>query len=291
MRYFLSLSSLLVAASAHAVVNDVLPADYIPLAKGTSTLAVYAVDRQSTGPYSNESKLLDGNLSSQIAVLRGSYFLDMGETPVALTAVLPWSQNSVGPASLAGALGKEASGFGDIRFGATAWMVANRVSGEYFGVTGTLFLPTGAYSNQQVLNAAENRYKFTMNAGWVHQLNTSFILEVLPEVAWYGDNKSYVGGRNLSQKLSYSLSSYLRYRANPTWQFHLGAQINRGGETQINGVDQNNPPDNTRVMAGTTYLTEDKANQWIIRVARDTEVKNGFMTTSEVLIRYMKFFK
>ena len=292
MRFFilLPLGILLAIASAQAAVNDVLPADYFPLATGTSTIAVYAFDRQSQGPYSKGAKLIDGNLDTQIAVLRASHFIMVADMPVSLITALPWSQNSVDPTPLAGAIGKEANGFGDLRLGATGWLLANRESGEYFGVSGLLFLPTGGYNSRQVLNVGENRYKFTLNAGWIRPLGNSFILEVLPEAAWFGDNTDYAGGQKLTQKPSYALTSYLRYRASQNWQFHLGAQFNSGGETQINGIDQNNPPDNNRAMLGTTYQTDDKLNQWILRVARDTSVKNGFMTTSEVMLRYLRMF-
>jgi hypothetical protein len=35
---------------------------------------------------------------------------------------------------------------------------------------------------------------------------------------------------------------------------HVGGQVNRGGETRINGVDQRNPANNDRVMAGMSWL-------------------------------------
>ncbi len=289
MRYFLLLS-LLLTTPARASVNDVLPADYFPLAAGTTSVAVYAYDRQFAGPYSKGVRVLDGKVDTQIAVLRAVHFLSVADKPVSLIAVLPWSQSSVGPALLAGAIGREARGTGDLRLGATGWLLANRESGEYFGVTGLLFLPTGDYSRQQVLNTGENRYKVTLNAGWIHPLTQSFIFEALPEIAWFGVNSDYVGGRTLAQKPAYALTSYLRYRATPNWQFHVGAQANRGGETSITGVKQNNAPDNNRVMLGTSYLTDNKANQWILRFARDTDVVNGFSVRSEVLLRYLYMY-
>jgi hypothetical protein len=289
MRYFLLLS-LLLSTSAHAAVNDVLPADYFPLAAGTTSLAVYAYDRQLAGPYSKGLRVLDGTVDTQIAVLRAVHFLSVADKPVSLIAVLPWSQSSVGPAPLAGAIGREARGSGDFRFGATGWLLANRESGEYFAVTGLVFLPTGNYNRQQALNTGENRYKVTLNAGWIHPLTHSFIVEAIPEVAWFGDNSDYVGGRSLSQKPAYAVTSYLRYRATPNWQFHVGGQINRGGATRINGVEQNNAPDNNRVMLGTSYLTDNKSNQWILRAARDTDVVNGFSVRSEVLLRYLYMY-
>jgi hypothetical protein len=290
IRQLAAATALMLGLSANAAVNDVLPADFFPLATGTTTFAVYAYDRQFSGPYSQGNKLLDGQLSSQIVALRAGHFIEVAGMPISLVVVLPWSQNAVSPKPLARALGEEARGLGDLRFGATGWLVANRVSGEYLGLTGLFFVPTGDYDNRQALNVGENRYKFTLNGGWIKPLGGGFIFELIPEVAWFGNNTNYVGGRTLAQKTAYAISSHLRYRANQNWQFHLGGQINRGGETRINTVDQNNASDNSRLMLGTTYLTDDKSHQLIFRVARDIEVKNGFKTDSEIMMRYMKIF-
>ncbi|HCI52445.1 MAG TPA: hypothetical protein DE312_03830 [Gallionella sp.] len=288
-QYFLLLN-LLAIAPAHAAINDVLPADYFPLAAGTSSVAAYMYDRQSTGPYNKGVRVLDGKVDTQIAALRAVYFLSVADKPVSLIAVLPWSQSSVGPAALSGAIGREAQGFSDLRLGATVWLLTNRESGEYFGMTGLVFLPTGDYRRQQVLNTGENRYKVTLNAGWIRPLTQAFIFEAIPEVAWFGVNSDYAGGRSLSQKPAYALTSYLRYRASPNWQFYAGAQVNQGGETQINGIDQNNAPDNKRMMLGTSYLTDNKKNQLQLRLAKDISVKNGFKIGSEVMLRYLTMF-
>ena len=290
MRFLAATSLLVLGFSASAAVNDVLPADFFPLATGTTTFAIYAYDREFSGPYSRGRKQLDGELSSQIVALRAGHFVDIEGMPVSLVTVLPWSQNTVNPAPLARALGDEARGLGDLRFGATGWLFANRESGEYLGITGLVFVPTGNYDSKQVLNAGENRYKLTLNGGWIKPLGNGFIFELLPEVAWFGDNSDYAGGRTLAQKTAYAVSSYLRYRASQNWQFHLGGQVNRGGETRINAVDQNNAPDNSRLMLGTTFLTDDKSHQWIFRVGRDVEAKSGFKTDSEIMLRYLKMF-
>ena len=64
LRRLATTSLLSLGFSATAAVNDVLPADFFPLASGTTTFAVYAYDRQFSGPYSRGNKLLDGELSS-----------------------------------------------------------------------------------------------------------------------------------------------------------------------------------------------------------------------------------
>ncbi len=290
IRYTFCIISSIACTCAQAALNDVLPADYFPLAEGSTTLAAYTYDRQAQGPYSKGKKLLNGNIDTQIVALRLAHSLLLGDIPVALLSTLPWSQNTVAPTQLAGLLGAGARGTGDLRLGVTGWLLNHRDSGDYLGITGILFVPSGVYNSQQAFNVGENRYKYTLNAGWIHPLGGSYILELLPELAWFGDNGAYVGGHTLSQKNAQALTGYLRYRATANWQFHLGAQLNRGGATRIDNVAQNNPSDNNRQMLGATFLTDDKKNQWLFRVARDTEVKNGFSLGAELMLRFMTRF-
>jgi hypothetical protein len=73
------------------------------------------------------------------------------------------------------------------------------------------------------------------------------------------------------------------------WHAHVGGQVNRGGETRINGVGQRNPANNERVMAGMSWFLPDK-QQIILHFARDTAIDNGFRTGREILLRYQKGF-
>jgi hypothetical protein len=70
---------------------------------------------------------------------------------------------------------------------------------------------------------------------------------------------------------------------------HVGGQVNRGGETRINGVDQRNPANNDRVMAGMSWLLPEQ-QQIVLRFARDMALDNGFRTDREILLRYQKGF-
>lgn len=70
---------------------------------------------------------------------------------------------------------------------------------------------------------------------------------------------------------------------------YAGGQINRGVETLISGVDQRNPANNERVMAGMSWFLPDQ-QQVILRFARDNDIDNGFNTSREILLRYQKAF-
>jgi hypothetical protein len=78
------------------------------------------------------------------------------------------------------------------------------------------------------------------------------------------------------------------YRITSTWHIHLGEQINRGGETRINGIEQRNPTNNNRVMAGITLFLPEQ--QIALRTARDTRIDNGFRTNHEIALRYQHSF-
>ena len=287
--HHLFIIAMLRIAPAHAAVNDVLPGDYYPLQPGQTTLAVYAFDRQFQGPYVNGRKTFDGRIDSKVIALRAAHIFQIGETTLAGVAVLPWSNNSVTPAPLAAALGGQAKGLSDLRLGLTAWLINDKTSANYLGVSGMLIATTGKYDARQVLNVGENRWRFVLSAGWQKDITPRFLVELFPEIAFYGDNDDYAGERRLEQRTSYALTGYLRWRISPAWHVHVGGQVNRGGETSINGVDQRNPANNERVMAGMSWFLPHQ-QQIILRVARDTAIDNGFRTGRDILLRFQKGF-
>ncbi len=277
------------APAAHAAVNDILPGDYFPLQPGQTTLTVYAYERDLQGPYAGGRKTFDGRINSTVLVLRAARIFRIGDTTVAGVAVLPWSDSRTDPAPLATAMGAKAKGLSDLRLGLTAWLINDKATANYLGVSGMLIAPTGDYDVRQVLNAGENRWRFVLSAGWQKDITPRFLVELSPEIAFYGDNAGYTGNRRLEQRMGRALTGYLRWRFSPAWHVHLGGQVNRGGETRINGVDQRNQPNNDRVMAGMSWFLPDQ-QQVILRLARDTEIDNGFRTGREILLRYQKSF-
>lgn len=283
------LSLFLPAAAGYAAVNDVLPGDYYPLQPGQITLAAYAYDRELQGPYAGGYKTFDGRIDSTVLALRATRFFQVGDTTLAGVAVLPWSDSRVSPAPLATALGDKAEGLSDLRLGLAVWLINDKATANYLGISGMLIAPTGDYDARQVLNAGENRWRYVLSAGWQKDITPRFLVELFPEIAFYGDNADYTGNHKLEQRTSHALTGYLRWRVSPAWHVHLGGQVNRGGETRINGVDQRNPANNERVMAGMSWFLPDQ-QQIILHIAQDTDIDNGFRTGREILLRYQKGF-
>lgn len=96
------------------------------------------------------------------------------------------------------------------------------------------FAPTGEYNPQQLLNIGENRYKSTLNIGYIQKLSDNVLLELSPELALYGSNNNRFG-QTLEQRPSYALTSILRYNQTPQLTLFSGFQQNYGGETSFGG--------------------------------------------------------
>lgn len=276
--------------AAFAAVNDIFPADYAASPTGTTTVALYAFDRKASGPYRGGRELLDARLDTRTWALRVTHAMQFGDTKVSPLAVLSGARLSLTPEALATVLAPEPDGYGDLRVGATVWLVDRPQERHWLGVTGVVIAPTGSYHAGQSINVGENRWRFVLTGGWIHPLfSPNLLLELSPEIVRYGDNQRYLGNGTLAQDTSYALTGYLRHRITPSFHGHLGWQDNRGGGTRIDGAAQDNEPGNRRFLAGFTWISPEMG-QVIFRYARDTRIDNGFKLDREIALRWMKGF-
>lgn len=286
LRFFCAAWLLLVSNSSYGAVNDIFPTDAVALPDGTVNMALYAAHRKQAGPYLRGEKLLNGEIDIDIAAVRLSRHLHLNDSfSLAPIAVLSWSRSETSPQSLSNLIGHQANGLGDLRLGGALWFLRDPKNLRYASVNLLATLPTGSYDKNQALNIGENRWKWVLGGGLLWSLSDHWVVDIAPEIAWYGDNDTYVGQRKLSQDMSAALTGYLRYRVTPKFHLMAGGQVNRGGATAINGVSQHNAPDNTRLSFGLFYLTDDK-QQWQLRYSRDIDIDAGFRTAGELTLRY-----
>ena len=274
----------------HAAVNDVFPTDYIALKDGTLNSTFYLSHRELKGPYSKGDKLFNGAVDSDLAAIRLSYHMNIGQHyTFAPVAVMSWvnSQSSLGVASKV--FGDETKGLTDLRLGGSFWFHRDYDKRQYAAVSLIAAIPTGHYDEHQILNAGENRWKWILGGGIIFPIGERLVIDLSPEVAWYGDNNDYLVQNKLEQEVSYALTGYLRYKFTPDFQLVTGAQVNRGGANAINGIDQHNAPENTRLSVGILYVTSNK-DQWQLRYSNDLNAQYGFRTTNEVTLRLTSQF-
>lgn len=279
-------------ALAGAAVSDVYPTDFVALKDGTTNVTLYAVSQQAEGPYRNGGLQLKGEVGLNGAALRVSRLHEFGDErryAVAPIAVLSWSE-AIPNAAAARVVGNEVQGLGDLRLGTSLWFVLDRPNREYASVTFFAILPTGQYDGRQALNIGENRYRYTLAGGWMRPLGERWVMDLSPEIAFYGANTDYPMKRVMRQDVSYALTAYLRYRFTPAFQWSAGAQINRGGASTVNGATLSGAPNNTRLSTGLLLMATPE-QQWQLRVSRDVDSDNGFRLGSEIALRLNYSFR
>jgi len=280
-----------IAIPCSAAVNDVFPTDYVTMSEGVNTATLYYFDRTQTGPYSNEQNLRDWKAHSSIAALRLSRSIKVAGMPVSLMGVVPYGDSSISGAGIPATVQRSTAGMADSRVGATLWFYNDAASRRYLAASATLVMPTGSYdSNPNVLlNPGENRYRRVLSLGWIHGFGDNLTLEVAPEIAWYGDNANFQGSQRLEQAPTYALTGYLRYQLTPDWRAFVGYQANRGGETRVDAIDQNNAINSNRLYLGGTYRFN-PSTFVDFRYTQGLNFVNGFILRDELALRINKLF-
>lgn len=282
------------SVSATAAQNDPLPTDLIALPDGALNVSVYAVHQELSGKWTNGVRTQQQEGSTNLFALRFSKHFsvgDRGQYTLAPIAVLTGADCEM--TSLQTGAMTRTRGVGDLRLGASFWFHADRENREY-GMVGLLAsLPTGDYDPNGSLNVGENRRKYVLAGGWMQPIGQRWVLDLMPEVAFFGDNNEYLGTSRRSQSTAYAMTGTLRYKMNPTVHVYGSAQINRGGDASVqsqSGLTYYGAPDNTRIALGTLIVTGSSSHIQI-RYAQDTQVQNGYRNTGELALRWSGVFR
>jgi hypothetical protein len=105
-------------------------------------------------------------------------------------------------------------------------------------------LPTGEYSADQLLNMGTNRWALRIGLPFVHSVGPWIpgeitTLEILPSAWFYGTNDDFPGNSKLDQATLYTLEAHLTRDLDTRFYVSLDYFLQSGGETRIDGVDQN----------------------------------------------------
>lgn len=282
----LAISIALVSSTAAAVNVDA--GDYTPLPPGANLFLLYGQFTTLDALYSGGNKVpIDAKVDQQVGILRGVHFMDIGGYTVDPQFLLPFG-HAAGKADLSG-LGS-ASGTADLILAATVWLVNQPKSGTYFGITPFLFVPTGTYDHNKPLNLGNNRWEFALQAGYITKLADKWDLDLVGDVALYGNNTNYgPSSATLKQSPEFQFQSFLRYQVTPTWDLRVGASYVGGGETRINGINQHDAPNKWGAQLGTAVFVS-KSLQLLATYGQDISVENGLKVGNTLELRLLKVF-
>lgn len=281
-----SLGLAALASQVHAL--DVDAGDYTALPEGTNLGLLYYQHAERNALYAHGHKApIDAGLDSDVGILRGVHFMKLGDYIIDPQFLLPFG--NVRAKDDLKALGSD-SGVGDLILASTIWLLNDPANRRYFGVTPFLFVPTGSYDNDQAVNLGENRWKFTLQAGYITGLTDKLTLDLVGDVTFFGDNDDY-GPASLTQKQSelYQGQAFLRY--NFTERFDIRAGVSRlwGGESEIDGVDLNDEPDTSKYSIGAAYFVT-PSTQLLATYGQDLSVENGLEEDNRINLRILQVF-
>lgn len=289
---FQSLASATIAtlllSSGYANAVDIDAGDYTALPPGTNLAMGYYQFATRDSLYSDGDKApINAKLDSQIGILRGVHFTEIGGYTVDPQFLLPVGKLE-GKEDTSG-LG-DASGLGDLTLAATVWLVNKPESNTYFGITPFLYLPTGSYDRADALNLGENRWKYALQAGYITGLTPRVSLDLAADVTIYGDNDKFGSTKaTLEQDPSYQFQGFLRYQLTSQLDLRTGVSHTLGGETSVNGVDQDDRLSHTKMTLGTAWSVT-PALQLMANYGRDLSVDNGFKEQHRINLRVLKAF-
>lgn len=276
-----------IAGQAAEIATD--PGDYAALPPGVDLGILYYQHTERDSFYSRGNKVAGSNqLDTEIGLARWVHFTKIGDYVADPQIIIPFG--SVKLKTPFGPLPPTtASGVGDPLVGGTLWLINNPEQKKWFGVSAFASLPMGSYDeNKGPVNVGENRWKGIFHAGYVTALSDSFMLDVIGEYAVYGNNDKFLGVKK-EQDASQSLQAHLRYLLSPTSHVALSYYHDYGGETKLNGINQNDRMNNGRWLA--TYATFVAPTvQLQFQAGQATKVDNGFSESTRLNLRVVKVF-
>lgn len=273
---------------AHAL--DVDADDYSAgaLPGGTNFGALYFQYADRNQFYHDGHVVAGGDLDSDVGILRFAHFVEIGPFLADPQFLLPIGglngTNSQAP------LGSTA-GMGDLILASTVWLYRDIPGSHYFGITPILYLPTGTYSADSVLNMGENRFKGGIQAGYVTPVFVkNLVLQLTADVTFYGNNNNYGALRQtLSQDPLAAFQGWLKYSITKDLDFRVGSTYYIGGATKTDGVNNYDQVGTANIRVGFAY---NFLPGWNIMAlyGRDVAVRNGFAEDNRINLRLYKIF-
>lgn len=275
------------AAPAAEIATDA--GDYAALPPGVDLGIVYAQHTERDAFFIGGDKLPTRfRLDTDIGLLRWVHYTKIGDFVIDPQVILPFGtvrlKTDFGPLRRT-----SSTGVGDPLIGATLWLLNRSEAQQWFGVTAAVSVPVGDYDDDKgPVNVGENRWKGIFHAGYVTALPANFMLDVIAEYAVYGENDNFLGFTR-KQDPSYGLQAHLRYMLSPTTHVALSYYRDYGGESRLNGVNQNDRMNNGRWLA--TFATFVAPTvQLQAQYGQATSVENGAKEANRFNLRAVKVF-
>jgi hypothetical protein len=250
------LLSSLSATASWAQVGDG-PRAYQLVPKDTKSVSQFYVGTRGNMGANDGTVFRGADLELNLGVTQYSQTFDLNGHQAAWLAIVPYGNVSGSLGLGAGGATGADSGLGDIKLGFAYGILDTPVLDREayvkydpsFAINfiGRITAPTGSYDSSRNLNMGGNRWALELALPMTYYLGNSFLdpnlttFEIMPKIALYGDNTDAPGApRKLSQKPIYSIEAHVTRSFGRAFWGSLDALYTYGGETESDGVSNNN---------------------------------------------------
>lgn len=290
---FLTATLFLISLCAPTYGIDLQPNDIVAPLPNKNYLTLTYQNSENTTFYNNGSVVTSkpyGNpiINTNAAFARVSTTYELASLPGVSYVQLPYGSITTG-GSLSSYAGD--TGFGDVSLASAIWPYSNRETRTYLGIAGYFLVPTSRYSNQTVFNVGENRYKSDLQMGFQKPIIDSVDGAIAVDTMWFGGNSQCAAlcgtpstNQSLTQKPLTTIQAGPIYRINPIFTVAATYFYVAGGATLINNLYQNNVVNTQRyLLSGVAHTS---VGRFTLQYGRDMEIKNGFMQSRLLNLRY-----
>ncbi|UTW01758.1 transporter [Amphritea atlantica] len=279
----------LIPSIAHSAQVATDPGDYSPLPAGIDLGILYVQHTEHQDYYASGKEISSlagiNELKTDIGLLRWVHYIEAGGYILDPQIILPFGKVSLD--TTAGTT--SSSGVGDPIVGGTIWVYNNTETKQAFGLTALASLPLGDYDGAKgPVNIGENRWKMITQAGYVTPLTETLSLDLIAEYTFFGENDDF-GGARKDQQDQYGIQAHISKSFGPATKATLSYYHDFGGETSLNGVDQDDELNNSSWNATLSHFVAPDL-QVMVEYGRSLEVENGFFEEDRLNLRFVKVF-
>lgn len=120
-----------------------------------------------------------------------------------------------------------------------------------FGVSFRIRMPLGQYDPEKLLNLGANRWAFKFGTAGSYTFINKIVLEGHVDLWMFTKNKEFFNGNTIEQSPLIAPQVHATYIFKPGIWITGSYGLSGFGETKVNGIDKNNPQNNSR--AGFTF--------------------------------------
>jgi hypothetical protein len=129
-----------------------------------------------------------------------------------------------------------------------------------FGVSLRIRPPLGQYDSSKLINLGANRWATKFGLAGSYDLSGKWILEGQINTWFFSKNNSFFNGNSIKQKPLITFQTHVTHIFKPGIWAAASYGISRLGETQVNGIDKNDPQNASRLGLAFAYKLNQKSS-------------------------------